>query len=199
MFFRASVPARDAYSSEPQYLRGVCHTPQAIGAYILHGWLGDTTNMIAKPRLGRQVLPPWVSVFLGERLPMLLISPVSFRCCVRVGFCCLCCRRSRTGTHTPHELHRHAAMPYEHSRAPTHTTQQICPPTSFALLNRSVPTSFALLNRSVPPLSLARVTSASPGHAPLHDCARCSGNRGLLRAAFRFRPIRILLRQPASL
>ena len=29
----------------------------AIGSYIVHGYLGDTHNQIAKPRLGRRVLP----------------------------------------------------------------------------------------------------------------------------------------------
>ena len=29
----------------------------AIGSYIVHGYLGDTNNQIAKPRLGRRVLP----------------------------------------------------------------------------------------------------------------------------------------------
>ena len=33
----------------------------AIGTYILHGLLGDTSNQIAKPRLGRRVLPAWVT------------------------------------------------------------------------------------------------------------------------------------------
>ena len=33
----------------------------AILSYIVHGVLGDTSNQIAKPRLGRRVLPAWVT------------------------------------------------------------------------------------------------------------------------------------------
>lgn len=33
----------------------------AIGTYVIHGFLADTTNQIAKPRLGRLPLPSWVT------------------------------------------------------------------------------------------------------------------------------------------
>ena len=33
----------------------------AIGTYVMHGALGDTTNQIAKPRLGRAMLPAWLT------------------------------------------------------------------------------------------------------------------------------------------
>lgn len=33
----------------------------AIGMYLVHGVLGDTTNQIAKPRLGRSALPNWLT------------------------------------------------------------------------------------------------------------------------------------------
>jgi hypothetical protein len=33
----------------------------AIGTYVVHGVLQDTQNQIAKPKLGRQTLPRWVT------------------------------------------------------------------------------------------------------------------------------------------
>ena len=33
----------------------------AIASYIVHGILADTTNQIAKPRLGKIVLPKWLT------------------------------------------------------------------------------------------------------------------------------------------
>jgi hypothetical protein len=33
----------------------------SIGSYIIHGVLGDTNNQIAKPRLGSQTLPRWLT------------------------------------------------------------------------------------------------------------------------------------------
>jgi hypothetical protein len=33
----------------------------AISTYLLHGLLEDTSNQISKPRLGRTVLPVWVT------------------------------------------------------------------------------------------------------------------------------------------
>ena len=33
----------------------------AIGSYVVHGVLEDTTNQIAKPRLGQRALPRWVT------------------------------------------------------------------------------------------------------------------------------------------
>jgi hypothetical protein len=33
----------------------------AIGTYVVHGMLGDTTNQIAKPRLRRWTLPAWLT------------------------------------------------------------------------------------------------------------------------------------------
>lgn len=38
----------------------------AICSYLIHGALGDTSNQIAKPRLGRHVLPSWATpLFMG--------------------------------------------------------------------------------------------------------------------------------------
>ena len=42
----------------------------AIGSYILHGALGDTSNQIAKPRLGRRALPVWAT-------PLFMVSLVA--------------------------------------------------------------------------------------------------------------------------
>ncbi len=33
----------------------------AIGTYVVHGWLEDTSNQIAKARLGRWLLPGWMT------------------------------------------------------------------------------------------------------------------------------------------
>ena len=33
----------------------------AIGTYLIHGVLQDTNNQIAKPRLGKRILPVWVT------------------------------------------------------------------------------------------------------------------------------------------
>ena len=51
----------------------------AIGSYVLHGVLGDTTNQIAKPRLGRQPLPVWVTPLF---MAALVVAEM-------VGFCVL--------------------------------------------------------------------------------------------------------------
>ena len=42
----------------------------SIGTYILHGALGDTTNQIVKPRLGKHMLPAWIT-------PLFMISLVA--------------------------------------------------------------------------------------------------------------------------
>ena len=54
-----------------------------MGMMVVHGALGDTTNQIAKPRLGRRTLPAWLTPLF---MATLVAAEIGGFCVLWFGF-----------------------------------------------------------------------------------------------------------------
>ena len=68
----------------------------AIGTYLLHGWLEDTSNQISKARLGSWMLPAWMTpLFMAALTAAVLPRLVGSACCWGASFRLRICKCRR--------------------------------------------------------------------------------------------------------